>query len=137
MNIPTKYHTLNCNEINIVINKVKNTLIINNIEIPQIINLLNNTSQNGVEDFINNIEEIFWFEINEKSLFYINSLDPVIINNPIINTNFSSIFCRLSNNYYLFYTNMPSNILPYTIVVSTNYKDVYNNIPLEYSSIYY
>ncbi len=133
---PTRYHTLNNEEINIAIQKIYNTLYINGKEIPQIINLLNNTSQNAVENFINNIEQIYWFEINEKELFYINSLEPIIIKNSI-NNNYCSMFCKLTSGHYLFYSNLPSNVFPYTVVISSNYKEVYNNIPLEYSSVYY
>ncbi len=133
---PTTYHTLNNEEINIIIQKIYNTLHINGKEIPQIVNLLNNTSQNAVEDFINNIAHIFWFEINEKELFYINSLEPIIIKK-IINNSYCSMFCKLNSGHYLFYSNLPSNVFPYTIVISTIYKEVYNNIPLEYSSVYY
>ncbi len=133
---PTTYHTLNNEEINIAIQKIYNTLYINGKEIPQIINLLNNTSQNAVENFINNIEQIYWFEINEKELFYINSLEPIIIKNSI-NNNYCSMFCKLTSGHYLFYSNLPSNVFPYTVVISSNYKEVYNNIPLEYSSVYY
>lgn len=132
---PTTYHTLNDEEINIVIQKIYNTLYINDKEIPQIVNLLNNTSQNIVEEFINNIEHIYWFEINKKELFYINSLEPIIIKNSI-NNSYCSIFCKLTSDHYLFYSNLPSNVFPYTVVISTNYKEVYKNIPLEYSSVY-
>lgn len=132
---PITCHSLTLEQIPEIIAKVKNTINISDIRLPQLVNILDDTKFYLVDSFPDNIVEIYWFELNEGANFYINSFESITQETTPMR-NYCTICCKINNNGYMFYSNIPDNNIPYTMIISKDFNELCNHIPVEYHHRY-
>jgi hypothetical protein len=130
---PITHHSLTPNQIPDIISKVKNTIDITDVRLPQIINILDDTKFYLIDSFPDNIVEIYWFEVNEGPSFYINSADAITTDTSnTLPKNYCTICCKMDNDGYMFYSNIPNIDSPYTMIICKDFNKLCHHIPADY-----